>query len=165
MYCEGRRGLFSPLSQKKRDKIKSDLEKKPGESAEGRRSDSRFLLTGTCSDRYTEPERMKKMEHDLKVIARIRSPFPEKFGIPRQSGLVENRRERLSLNRNTGIRMPFGGWRNFPISGLSGNFQKIRGRSGRPRCVRPAWEEMCAEEFLLPAHLFVPILWDYPVSR
>ena len=30
------------------------------------------------------------MEHDLKVIARIRSPFPEKFGIPRQSGLVEN---------------------------------------------------------------------------
>ena len=30
------------------------------------------------------------MEHDLKVIARNRSPFPEKFGIPRQSGLVEN---------------------------------------------------------------------------
>ena len=29
------------------------------------------------------------MEHDLKVIALIRSPFPEKFGIPRQSGLVE----------------------------------------------------------------------------
>ena len=26
----------------------------------------------------------------MKVIARIRSAFPEKFGIPRQSGLVEN---------------------------------------------------------------------------
>ena len=26
---------------------------------------------------------------EMKVIARIRSPFPEKFGVPRQSGLVE----------------------------------------------------------------------------
>ena len=28
-------------------------------------------------------------QHTLKVIAHIRSDFPEKFGIPRQSGLVE----------------------------------------------------------------------------
>ena len=97
------------------------------------------------------------MEHDLKVIARIRSPFPEKFGIPRQSGRWKSCRERLSLNRNTGIRMLCGGWRNFLISGLSGNFQKIRGRAGRPPCVRPAWEEMCAEGFLRPALLFAPI--------
>lgn len=27
-------------------------------------------------------------QHTMKVIARIRSDFPEKFGIPRQSGLV-----------------------------------------------------------------------------
>ena len=27
---------------------------------------------------------------EMKVIARIRSPFPEKFGVPRQSGLVES---------------------------------------------------------------------------
>ena len=27
-------------------------------------------------------------QHSIKVIARIRSDFPEKFGIPRQSGLV-----------------------------------------------------------------------------
>lgn len=32
------------------------------------------------------------MEHTLKVIARIRSDFPTKFGIPRQSGLVEELR-------------------------------------------------------------------------
>ena len=42
--AKGDEVLFSPLSQKKRDKIKSDLEKKPGESAEGRRSDSRFFV-------------------------------------------------------------------------------------------------------------------------
>lgn len=29
-------------------------------------------------------------EHSLKVIARIRTDFPEKFGIPRQSGIVES---------------------------------------------------------------------------
>lgn len=29
------------------------------------------------------------MEHTMKVIARIHTDFPEKFGIPRQSGLVE----------------------------------------------------------------------------
>ena len=28
-------------------------------------------------------------QHAMKVIARIRSDFTEKFGIPRQSGLVE----------------------------------------------------------------------------
>ena len=27
--------------------------------------------------------------HTLKVLARIRNDFPDKFGIPRQSGLVE----------------------------------------------------------------------------
>lgn len=34
-------------------------------------------------------------EHTLKVIARIRSDFPEKFGIPRQSGLVEALKARV----------------------------------------------------------------------
>lgn len=30
------------------------------------------------------------MELPLKIIARIRTDFPTKFGIPRQSGLVES---------------------------------------------------------------------------
>ena len=33
--------------------------------------------------------------HEVKVIARIRSDFPEKFGIPRQSGLVPELRARV----------------------------------------------------------------------
>ena len=32
---------------------------------------------------------------ELKVIARIRTDFPEKFGIPRQSGLVEGLKGRI----------------------------------------------------------------------
>lgn len=35
------------------------------------------------------------MEHTIKVIAFIRSDFPEKFGIPRQSGLVPALRARI----------------------------------------------------------------------
>ncbi|MDE7245661.1 MAG: tRNA (N6-threonylcarbamoyladenosine(37)-N6)-methyltransferase TrmO, partial [Oscillospiraceae bacterium] len=35
------------------------------------------------------------MEHTLHVIARIHSDFPEKFGIPRQSGLVDTLRAEI----------------------------------------------------------------------
>ena len=35
------------------------------------------------------------MEHTMQVIARIRSEFPTKFGIPRQSGLVEELRSMI----------------------------------------------------------------------
>lgn len=31
----------------------------------------------------------------MKIIARIRSDFPEKFGIPRQSGLIEELKARI----------------------------------------------------------------------
>lgn len=34
-------------------------------------------------------------QHTIQVIARIRSDFPEKFGIPRQSGLVADLRSRV----------------------------------------------------------------------
>ena len=35
------------------------------------------------------------MEYTMKVIARIHSDFPEKFGIPRQSGLVPALRAKI----------------------------------------------------------------------
>jgi len=34
-------------------------------------------------------------EASLKIIARMQSDFPEKFGIPRQSGLVESLESRI----------------------------------------------------------------------
>ena len=33
--------------------------------------------------------------NQLKIIARIRSDFPEKFGIPRQSGVVPETRAKI----------------------------------------------------------------------
>ena len=103
------------------------------------------------------------MEHDLKVIARIRSPFPEKFGIPRQSGLVENLQGKIVFEPAYRNPDALRGMEEFSHLWLIWEFSENKREGWSPRCVRPVWEEMCAEEFLLPAHLFAPILWDYPV--
>ena len=57
----------------------------------------------------------------LRPIAHIRSPFTEKFGIPRQSGLVEEVSAQVVLRR---FRAPeaFGGWRAFPPLAAVGIF-------------------------------------------
>ena len=59
------------------------------------------------------------MDHTIHVIARIRSDFHTKFGIPRQSGLVE------SLQA--------------VISGCSGSSARRYGTAGPQRCVRRVW--------------------------
>ena len=51
----------------------------------------------------------------MQVIAHIRSDFPSKFGIPRQSGLVDA--PKLSLSRHTAIQTLFADWRDTPTSG------------------------------------------------
>ena len=61
---------------------------------------------------------------ELKEIAVIHTDFPEKFGIPRQSGLVGDCRERLFFPRNTEMLMPSGGLMTSPTSGLYGDFPK-----------------------------------------
>ena len=38
---------------------------------------------------------MRRGRSQLKIIARIRSDFPEKFGIPRQSGVVPETRAKI----------------------------------------------------------------------
>lgn len=53
----------------------------------------------------------------IQEIAHIESDFSEKFGIPRQSGLVEELRARIVFDRRSGMKTRCGGWRSFPISG------------------------------------------------
>lgn len=53
----------------------------------------------------------------MKIIARIRSDFPEKFGIPRQSGLIEELKHGSYSSRNTAIRMRCAVWRDIRICG------------------------------------------------
>lgn len=78
-----------------------------------------------CKDRETEKrENTWEEGQKMKVIARIHSDFPTKFGIPHQSGRIEALKARIILNRRIGTEMPSGGWKSTAIYGLSGNFQK-----------------------------------------
>lgn len=53
----------------------------------------------------------------MKIIARIRTELPEKFGVPRQSGLVPQLRGRVIFEPEYRNRTPSGAWRTSPISG------------------------------------------------
>ena len=76
----------------------------------------------------------------MEVIAVIHTDFPTKFGLPRQSGLVEALHGlTLYLNRSTAIPTRCGAWRISPISGSSGSFPRQCGRTGPPRCGRRGW--------------------------
>lgn len=61
---------------------------------------------------------------ELKEIAVIHTDFPEKFGIPRQSGLVGGLQGTIVFPRNTEMLMPSGGLMTSPTSGLYGDFPK-----------------------------------------
>lgn len=54
---------------------------------------------------------------EVKIIARIHSDFPSKFGIPRQSGLVEICSRLSSLNRSTEIHRRCVDWKISPTCG------------------------------------------------
>lgn len=43
---------------------------------------------------------------EIKPIARFRSPFSSKFGIPKQAGLVAELEGQIVLNPNIAIRIP-----------------------------------------------------------
>lgn len=69
---------------------------------------------------------------ELKEIAVIHTDFPEKFGIPRQSGLVGGLQGTIVFPRNTEMQMPSGGLMTSPTSGLYGDFPKQKKITGLP---------------------------------
>lgn len=75
----------------------------------------------------------------LQVIARIHTELPEKFGVPRQSGLVPQLRGRIVFEPAYRNPDAVRGWRISPISGSSGSSPKPSGRTGPLRCGRPVW--------------------------
>lgn len=68
---------------------------------------------------------MQKHSEDLtlKKIAVIRTDFPEKFGLPRQSAW-QRPEARLFLNRNIVQRIHCVDWKITVICGCSGDFRK-----------------------------------------
>ena len=65
----------------------------------------------------------------LRPIAHIHTQFPEKFGIPRQSGLVEDLRARVVFEREYRIREAFRGLEDFSPLWLLWHFTESRGWS------------------------------------
>lgn len=58
----------------------------------------------------------------MKIIAKIHTDFTDKFGIPRQSGMVPELMGRIVLNRNTGTLRHLKDWKDLIIYGSYGNF-------------------------------------------
>lgn len=77
------------------------------------------------------------MEKDeIAVIARVRSPFSEKFGIPRQSGLAKSTLSRVVFEKEFSVPEAFRGLEGFSHLWLIWKFSGIKERSFSPT-VRP----------------------------
>ena len=98
----------------------------------------------------------------LKVIAHIHTAFPTKFGIPRQSGLVEELRGEIILPRNTATPMPCAGWRISVISGWCGSFPAQYGTAGPLPCARRALAATPEWACLPPGRPSGRTLWGFP---
>lgn len=72
---------------------------------------------------------MKNESLILQPIAHIHSQFPQKFGIPRQSGLVEELRARVVFEREYRIREAFRGLEDFSHLWLLWQFTESHGWS------------------------------------
>lgn len=76
------------------------------------------------------------MKNDLKIIARIRSAFPTKFGIPRQSGLAKSLTARIVFEPEFAIPEAIRGLENFShiwlIWGFSANERSAWSPTVRP---------------------------------
>ena len=77
------------------------------------------------------------MEKDeIAVIAHIRSPFSEKFGIPRQSGLAKSTLSRVVFEKEFSVPEAFRGLEGFSHLWLIWKFSGVKERSFSPT-VRP----------------------------
>ena len=100
----------------------------------------------------------------IKPIAYIHSDFSEKFGIPRQSGLVDSLQAKIIFTEEFRMVIVSVELRNFLICGLFGNFRKTKEINGHRLS---ALQDLVAinEKVYLPAVLlFAQIRSDYPVS-
>ena len=73
------------------------------------------------------------MDYTMKVIARIHSDFPEKFGIPRQSGLVPALRAKIVFEPEYRNPDALRGIEGFCTCGSSGSSLPRCGPGGRRR--------------------------------
>ena len=88
----------------------------------------------------------------LRVIARIETDFPDKFGIPRQAGLVEALEGRIVFCAGLSQRRRTARYRGFfPSMADLAVLPKRCARPGRPQCARRASAATRERAFLPPA--------------
>lgn len=109
----------------------------------------------------------KKMEsvYEMKKIAVMHSDFKEKFGIPRQSGLVEELESYIVFEpeyRNPDALRGLEGFSHIWILWL---FSKNRRDHFLLQSGLPGWAEINGWGYLLRGRLFVPIPLRCPVWR
>ena len=75
----------------------------------------------------------------IKIIARIRSDFPEKFGIPRQSGVVPETRAEIVFEKPYQNPDALRGVEGFSHLWLIWGFSACERMLGRRRCARRGW--------------------------
>ena len=100
---------------------------------------------------------------NIQVIARMHSDFATKFGIPRQSGLVEELRSTIVFEPEFRNPDALRGIEDFPTCGSSGSFPKLSVPAGLPRCARPAWAAIPGWVSSPPAPPSGPTIWGCPV--
>ena len=86
----------------------------------------------------------------MKIIARIRSDFPTKFGIPRQSGRVEELTARVVFEPEYRVREAVKGMEDFSHIWLLWEFSQAIRENWSPRYVHRVWVEMKEWAYLLP---------------
>ena len=96
----------------------------------------------------------------LKVIAHIHTAFPTKFGIPRQSGLVEELRGEIVFTPE--YRNPDALRGLSAISGWCGSFPARCGKTGPLPCARRALAATPGWACLPPAPPSGRTLWGFP---
>jgi hypothetical protein len=82
------------------------------------------------------------------IIARLHSDFPTKFGLPRQSGLVDALESTVVFERSTASARRCAALRNIRTYGSCGCFPNPAGNVGSLRFVRRAWAETSAWGYL-----------------
>ena len=100
----------------------------------------------------------------MKIIARIHSDFPSKFGIPRQSGLVEALKARVVFEPDFRSPEAVRGLEGFSHIWLIWQFSQAVREDWSPRCGRPGWEAIPAWGSLPPALHSGPTLSGCPPS-
>ena len=94
----------------------------------------------------------------MKIIARIRSDFPTKFGIPRQSGRVEELAACIVFEPEYRVREAVKGLEDFSHIWLLWEFSQSIRESWSLRYVRHVWAEMKGWVYLPPDRPSAPIL-------